>query len=1422
MSSPFVKSKLKAARDALGKKQYKAAHEAASQVLDYEPDNYNAHVFLGLAYLELGELNKSEQFYRKAIELKPNQVLAWQGISRLYEKQQQWDAFVDALENIIRIFSASYDAIKSAETLQKLVDTSRQYGSKQQLIHALSYLLPDSPFYDTLSNLPPPDLTNPTATATLATQTAIHNSLPVIEEIVSLTEQSEEGFIKTEFDRRRTRLGASQPEQLKKEIGLEVWRSSKLPLLYQEVLNHPNTPDELRRSTEAKVIRFKQQYFYALPLSDPTKATLGLELDELVNGIVAIGIPDELAWSIFLEGMDKDTIYGRGLHYLRQYVELFPDTRLAQLLKGYFMYTGVPITEEDEDQAEQPTDPQGDDNESFNIIMDAFASLQGSLLATHVAAEVYQQELDYAGVIPVAESGLELIKGHEQHTGRKLREVRKAFNIALATALVHLHPPKHHHRALRILDDVLKQDPSNFDVLLARGYLLQHAEKWEEAEAVFSKAAGLIPMDTLKGVRVTEESSWCLSRTNPEDGLHALKEVLKYLEGAEHELDRARCLWRIGKVCWDLGEDFREEAYTHFIQSLKCDREYAPSYTSLGIYYSAFSIPPDPVRASKCFQKAFELDPREAEAARRLAEGFADEQEWDLVEVVARRTIEGEGELGDGLQKEGGVVSSRYLPTNAWAWKALGVVELSRRNYAQAIEAFQVALRANKEDQICWLRLGEAYSKGGRHAAALKALSYAHNLKPDDWMCMYLIGEVQKHTGKLSDALDSFKLVLDRRPDDVGVLMSIAHTELALARQEWLGAFFARAEQTFSSAIRMSLSTVRASSGYGTVAWKVIADALFGLSKSMTFIDEDVVRNILMQTTSALKGPVSNRIVYFFVCRPIQKDTPITGSHVLEVAVSVCDYRITLGSTDDVAMGSALFDLGLALYLWSSEVKQSHRESALAAAISVLTEALHKEPSNSTYWTTLATMYFVDKPKASQHAYVRALELDPKNVTAWAHLGLLYLYHNDIELANEALLKAQILDPEYTLAWVGQALVATSNRHDEHARALFEHAVGLTADVPMADFEFATRVFQSLSDSAHTSTQEELLSAITVLGRYVKQRPNNASALHLLGLIYERLGQLEQGAQEISRAIVLLEAAYEDTEDPVLERQFTIAHTNLARLKIGLCDYPGALESFETTLGLLPDRSANGNQDPEIQILRVQALFGCGLVDFKLGYLQNAMSAFQAALDAVGDNHVLGAHVTLLLAQSMWAIGTEEFRESAKALLLDSITADPENLMAINTLAGMGILTVDDNLVDAALSEVQSLPIERRQELDPGRDVVYLLVQHHLGQGDIEQAIRIAQKALHVEPSNLHLRRELASLAFQQGSGTNATHAMLGVCPLTCSEDAKETLPLVAITSDGKGTAALKYAQKAIMLDPAKVQNWMVLAYVRARDANLQ
>lgn len=72
----------------------------------------------------------------------------------------------------------------------------------------------------------------------------------------------------------------------------------------------------------------------------------------------------------------------------------------------------------------------------------------------------------------------------------------------------------------------------------------------------------------------------------------------------------------------------------------------------------------DHVRADKCFQRAFELDAGEIDAAERLATDFADSGQWDLVEVVARRVLEASRKR----------VSTRREVS--WPHRALGVAEL--------------------------------------------------------------------------------------------------------------------------------------------------------------------------------------------------------------------------------------------------------------------------------------------------------------------------------------------------------------------------------------------------------------------------------------------------------------------------------------------------------------------------------------------------------------------------------------------------------------------------------------------------------------------------------------------------------------------------------------------------------------------------
>lgn len=65
---------------------------------------------------------------------------------------------------------------------------------------------------------------------------------------------------------------------------------------------------------------------------------------------------------------------------------------------------------------------------------------------------------------------------------------------------------------------------------------------------------------------------------------------------------------------------------------------------------------------------------------------------------------------------------------------------------------------------------------------------------------------------------------------------------------------------------------------------------------------------------------------------------------------------------------------------------------------------------------------------------------------------------------------------------------------------------------------------------------------------------------------------------------------------------------------------------------------------------------------------------------------------------------------------LYSIGEDPQNLMAVVVLAAMGLLTDDEDLIDAALSEIMSLSIDVRHARDPEGAVEDILANHFLAE----------------------------------------------------------------------------------------------------------
>uniref|UniRef100_A0A452QR46 SKI3 subunit of superkiller complex n=1 Tax=Ursus americanus TaxID=9643 RepID=A0A452QR46_URSAM len=129
MSSKEVKTALKSARDAIRNKEYKEALKHCKTVLKQEKNNYNAWVFIGVAAAELEQPDQAQGAYKKAAELEPDQLLAWQCLKTL-----KW---CDVCKKLVDLYYQEKKHVEVARTWHKLIKTRQEEGADNQELHQL-------------------------------------------------------------------------------------------------------------------------------------------------------------------------------------------------------------------------------------------------------------------------------------------------------------------------------------------------------------------------------------------------------------------------------------------------------------------------------------------------------------------------------------------------------------------------------------------------------------------------------------------------------------------------------------------------------------------------------------------------------------------------------------------------------------------------------------------------------------------------------------------------------------------------------------------------------------------------------------------------------------------------------------------------------------------------------------------------------------------------------------------------------------------------------------------------------------------------------------------------------------------------------------------------------------------------------------
>lgn len=1401
-----TKTALKAAKSALDSKKYDEAIEQAKIVLNADPKSYHGNVFLGLAYDKQNLDDKSENAYQAAIRTKDNDPLAWQGLISLYEKQndRKIGEYHDAALQLAGIFMDTDDKTRCQTVTDKYVDFARTYGSRSQYKHALSILLPTSPVYDYLEGR----ILHPPYTYT---------------KIAGIIEDEEKEEINREIGQRRTRLGA-RVDQVTAEVKREVLQKSPLENLYQSIINWSND-DESRRQYEEKILQRAYDTLTILPQQD--KEGKRDQVRKFAQGLVILKHPFALAWSIVLEWNDVESVDQLDVGLLREYIEFFPEDGLSKVLRGYLGSDISPFPQPSETQGatEEQKDTEIDHSavatteDRLLLMTEGLEESTSSVLARRLIGDYYLYLEEYASAADTVRKALRLVSTASANTGLPFQNIADALNIILATSLVQYQAPRHHPEARDLFDQILNRKETNTSALIGVGLILEEEGQYAEAIAFLNRA-----LERSSDTKIRAEAAWCKALNGDYgSGLQELEACLPNLKGSETAMKglRAQTLYRIGICLWTLDSSKaarkdRDGAYGRFLASIQADMNFAPAYTSLGVYYADYAK--DKRRARKCFQKAFELSSSEVEAAERLARGFAKDREWDLVEVVAQRVVEsGKVKPAPGSKKKG----------VSWPFAALGVVQLNNQEYAKSIVSFQSALRTSPEDYHCWVGLGESYHNSGRYIAATKAFEQAQKIEKDprfasaeeSWFSEYMLANVKRELGEYGAASHGYREVLATRPKEFGVSIALLQTLVEGAWHDLELGFYGRASKGAAGSIKIA-QDIANEHDQAFNLWKAVGD----VCSIYSWVEESAGEAPILDLRDLLKAGIDlEKYDVLAEVDQVGKDaltdmsrnynSGSTQSICIQVAILAQKRAIATSANDIHARAVAWYNLGWTEYRAHVIALQHQQRDAtkkktlqyLKACVQCFKRAIELEAGNADFWNALGIVTTEMNPKVAQHAFIRSLYLNDKSARVWTNLGTLYLLQNDIQLASEAFTRAQSTDPNYAHAWLAQGLLAQLLGESSEAENLFTHAFEIAdSSSILVKRQYALSTFDHVLQSSTASQNlADLLQPLLAVRQLRQQTSSDTAFQHLLALFAERAGDHITALRELEDLCAKLEADYESSESTLMLVRFAQAKGDLGRAQLAEGSFEAAIENTQTALDLTGEE---GIEEAVRQKIRLSAHLTAGLASYYQNSMDQAVDMFRSALQETQDD----PDIICLLAQVLWAKGGEEEQNVAREQLFDCVEKHPGHFGAITLLGAIAVLDNDTDTIEAVSDDLRGLrtrdDLSSQQKLKVAQLMTALAAASSGDQGQESSEMLQAQTAVMLAPSQPHGWIELAALVEDPHPAEMGVLTARRSVPPVGSLDAEDLGKAYAETN------RLDDAQRSVMVAPWVATGWQALA----------
>ena len=164
--------------------------------------------------------------------------------------------------------------------------------------------------------------------------------------------------------------------------------------------------------------------------------------------------------------------------------------------------------------------------------------------------------------------------------------------------------------------------------------------------------------------------------------------------------------------------------------------------------------------AIELFKQLLKENPRNVNAMRFLAVAYWKEKKHlDDAEALLLRAVE-------------------LAPDYALNWVNLGMVQLERNKYPQAVESWEKATDLEPRNAYYWGGLGNACAMANLHEDAAKAYAKAVELNPQNSNAHMGYAHVLKTLGKQAESLQSYRNAIAQKPDFGEVYWSMANLKV--------------------------------------------------------------------------------------------------------------------------------------------------------------------------------------------------------------------------------------------------------------------------------------------------------------------------------------------------------------------------------------------------------------------------------------------------------------------------------------------------------------------------------------------------------------------------------------------------------------------------------------------------------------------